>query len=237
MKKLQFLSNSNLKLIALISMAIDHFGYTIVYYQWNQYYPLCRMIGRIAFPIFCFLLVEGFVHTSNRRHYAGLLLLFAIISEIPFDLAFNINRNIWFSQNVFFTLLLGLLVIWAMETFTSRPWLQLLALAAGMLLAYLIRSDYDFWGVLLIAVFYYFYRSAAAKTIAGIICLLLGSINLPWEWISIFALIPINFYNGKRGWVRKKAAKYAFYIFYPAHLLLLFAIRYFWITPALPLLP
>ncbi len=229
MKKLQVLSNSNLKLIALISMVIDHFGYTIVYYQWNQYYQLCRNIGRIAFPIFCFLLVEGFVHTSNRRHYAITLFVFALISEIPFDLAFNVNRSIWHSQNVFFTLLIGLLVIWAMERSMTREWLKLLILAAGMLLAYLIRCDYDFWGILLIAILYYFYSRPVEKTI-------LGAISLLWEKFAILAFIPINLYNGKRGWVRKKAAKYAFYIFYPAHLLLLFALRYTLITPALPLL-
>lgn len=106
-----------LKLIAVISMLIDHTSAVILEQIPGLENPafLMRIIGRLAFPIYCFLLVEGFYHTRSRAKYAGRLFLFALISEVPFDLAFS--RRMWdfSSNNVFFTLLFGLLVIWGVE--------------------------------------------------------------------------------------------------------------------------
>jgi len=124
------LSNSKLKIIALIAMTIDHVGYTL--------YPnlvILRIIGRVAFPIYCFLLVEGFRYTSSRKRYFIRLLVFALISEIPFDLAFN-NP----SQNVFFTLAIGCLML-------NKP---NLLLVPCMFISHLINSDYSYMGILLI---------------------------------------------------------------------------------------
>ena len=117
-----------LKLTALMTMLIDHIGagilerllidgYVTDYALYLKIYQLdtvLRIIGRISFPIFCFLLAEGFLHTRSRRGYAFRLLVFALLSEIPFDLLFSggLNRN---SQNVFWTLLIGLLVLRGME--------------------------------------------------------------------------------------------------------------------------
>lgn len=115
--KQQGISGYWLKVIAVISMLIDHTSAVILEQIPGLENPafLMRIIGRLAFPIYCFLLVEGFYHTRSRAKYAGRLFLFALISEVPFDLAFS--RRMWdfSSNNVFFTLLFGLLVIWGVE--------------------------------------------------------------------------------------------------------------------------
>ena len=115
--KQQGISGYWLKVIAVISMLIDHTSAVILEQIPGLENPafLMRIIGRLAFPIYCFLLVEGFYHTRRRAKYAGRLFLFALISEVPFDLAFS--RRMWdfSSNNVFFTLLFGLLVIWGVE--------------------------------------------------------------------------------------------------------------------------
>lgn len=120
------ISGSTLKLIAVISMFIDHTGATVLrailnhpgitanpfwFPFWKTIYSYSRSIGRIAFPIFCFLIVEGFTHTRNVWKYAMRMFLFALLSEIPFDLAL---KGGWYNpdkQNVYFTLLIGLLVL------------------------------------------------------------------------------------------------------------------------------
>ncbi|SFR93946.1 TraX family protein [Anaeromicropila populeti] len=117
------MSGSTLKLIAIFAMIIDHVAAVLVWsvaYSTNNTQMMeishyMRMFGRIAFPIFCFLLVEGFVHTKNRRRYAIRLALFAVISEIPFDLAFSMTPFDFNAQNVFFTLFLGLVVLMGLE--------------------------------------------------------------------------------------------------------------------------
>lgn len=230
------LNGSTLKIIAIITMLIDHIGAVILEYGFITAYQnglpgalsyeatyriwqidrILRTIGRISFPIFCFLLVEGFIYTSNRKRYLGRLAIFALISEIPFDLCFNFHILEFTYQNVMFTLLIGLLTITLMEESRKKyPALALLPAAAGLLLGYVMQTDYDWKGVLLIIVFYLFHSFPLEKTVAGCLCLL-------WEAKACFAFIPINMYNGKRG----RKIKYFFYLFYPVHLLLLFFIRY-----------
>lgn len=221
------LSGSSLKLIAIIAMAIDHFAASIVYYgillpavpltpgtsEWTWYraYTVMRFIGRIAFPIFCFLLVEGFLHTSNRRKYAIRLFLFALLSEIPFDWAIFETPVDWEHQNVFFTLLIGFIVIWILDSIPVSDYLFILQLAVtalGSYMAWVIHTDYDYKGVILIVIIYLFRYHKVLRT-AG------GCISLLWEPPACLAFIPINLYNGKRG----LSLKYFFYLFYPVHLL------------------
>lgn len=230
------LSGSTLKIIAVCAMAIDHFAASIVYYKillpefsqmqgviqvsnWLIAYQIMRMIGRIAFPIFCFLLVEGFLHTSNRKKYAFRLFLFALISEFPFDLAlFNAPVD-WGYQNVFFTLLIGLLVIWAMDAAKELRFhfpLQAAAILAGGALAYVLKTDYDYKGIIVIVVLYCFRYNRVLRTV-------IGCLSLLWEAPACLAFIPINLYNGKRG----LSLKYFFYAFYPVHLLIYAAIMRF----------
>lgn len=235
------LSGGTLKTIAIISMAIDHFGaailkplqsITIDRYQSMHnmvcsLYPISRNIGRLAFPIFCFLLVEGFTHTHNRAKYAWRMFLFALLSEFPFDYALKNSVINTHYQNVYFTLLIGLLVLIGVQYFETRdvktkydPYLNLfmefIISLAGLLLAKWMHTDYGYKGVFLIIVLY-FLRSD--RTIQAIF----GAIAISWERIAPLAFIPVWLYNGKRG----RQNKYFFYFFYPVHLLLFGFIRHF----------
>lgn len=187
-----------------------------------------RLAGRAAFPLFCFLLVEGFLHTRSAGRYALRLGVFALLSEIPFDLATSgplLGRTTWWNpayQNVFFTLLCGLLTIWAMDCCAKRgTWpnwaralAQLGACLAGMGAAVLLMADYDFTGVLAIVLFYLLRRRRPLAAAAGCAALLTKGLM---ETAAFAAVIPIGLYNGRRG----LRLKYVFYCFYPAHLLAL----------------
>lgn len=230
------LNSASLKWIALVTMFIDHIGAVIlemgVISAYNQGLPsafsyntsvflskidfFIRQIGRISFPIFCFLLVEGFYHTSNKKKYAFRLFLFACISEIPFDLCFRGHILEFSYQNVMFTLLLGFLTIWAIEILRDKKEiLCIIPVILGILVGIFFQADYNWKGIILILVLYFFYLYPVEKTIAG--CL-----ALYWEPMACLAFIPINLYNHQKG----KGSKYFFYFFYPAHLLILFLIRF-----------
>ena len=130
LEKWKILDGSALKLIAMLTMAIDHFASAIVRYadvplftalgHTIDLYPTLRIIGRLSFPIYAFLLVEGFLHTSNTKKYARDLLIFALISELPWNLE-HTGTLLFSSQNVMFTLLLGLLGIWAIRDWQDQP--------------------------------------------------------------------------------------------------------------------
>ncbi|MCC8080934.1 MAG: conjugal transfer protein TraX [Lachnospiraceae bacterium] len=219
-----------LKLIAIATMLIDHIGAVL--------YPdqmIFRYIGRIAFPVFVFLLVEGFYYTRNIRKYELRLLLFAIISECPFDLAFNDAVLEFQSQNVFFTLFLGLLMLDLMQKVKGQHWKNILILVIFTLAAVLLQTDYDAGGILLVYCFYKFRNQPIPKYIGlGAISLLLYE---PIQYWSLLAAIPLTLYNGERGfrpdgrWYSGRAGgagallvKYLFYVFYPVHLLILYFI-------------
>lgn len=239
------ISGSTLKMIAVVTMFIDHFAAAILSRYMSKFgmndidldndsalnqwlaqnhtlymtYYVMRMIGRLAFPIYCFLLVEGFEHTSNRIKYAGRLLIFAAISEIPFDLLFN-NHVLEFGyQNVFFTLFLGLVCMTAIQYIDERSGLAPMAkticrlAVAGicMFSAQMLYTDYAAIGIFCILVLYFFRRNKKQQVIAGCVAFL-------WELTAPLAFIPIWFYNGTRGW----KLKYFFYLFYPLHLFVLY---------------
>lgn len=218
------LSGSTLKLIAIITMLIDHIGagiieqmpgfFTNTTLYWTD--TILRLIGRIAFPIFCFLLVEGFLHTSNMKKYASRLFLFALISEVPFDLAFKRQIFETSSQNVFFTLFIGLLTLIAIKHFEKNKVLIVISVFAGILAAQLLSTDYKGLGIVFILLLYVFRKN---MKIRNIVCSLVILTNL-FEITAPLAFIPISLYNGERGF----KMKYFFYVFYPAHLLLLYAI-------------
>ena len=212
------LSGSALKIIAIVTMLIDHIAATVIirilkFGGYNdglyQLYRVMRNIGRIAFPIFCFLLVEGFMHTRDREKYALRLGCFAAVSEIPFDLAFNGKVLEVGYQNVFFTLLLGLLTMMAYDAVMNqsrwsvwkRTALSTIAILAGMFAAEFLSTDYGALGVLCIMVFYLFRRSRIQQVVfwmSGICMVGMGSSvcirsNLllqwkTWLWNEIFLL-------------------------------------------------
>jgi hypothetical protein len=235
------ISGSTLKIIAIVIMMFDHtaaslieggiltpggkFSYLMLvqpgqagYVPWLWVDFAIRLIGRIAFPIFCFLLVEGFLHTRNVKKYAFRMFLFALISEVPFDMAL-FHAPIEFShQNVFFTLLIGLGTIYFIRRFEGEgpkgETLQVAATVAGCILAFLLNTDYDGFGVILVVAFYLLRNKPAWRAAIGTITLIAVD---TFEVAAALAFIPIRLYNGERG----LRLKYVFYAFYPVHLLIL----------------
>ena len=212
----------------MVTMLIDHIGAAVLArmiiagnVELYDTYRVLRLIGRVAFPIFCFLLVEGFVHTRNANKYAIRLCLFAALSEIPFDLAFASKVLEFEYQNVFFTLAIGLFTIMAYKkvedsaiTNPLTKWfLQLAVAAAGGLMAELLRTDYGMLGVVVIVAFYALRSNRFFQIVAG--CILFMENITAW-----LAFVPVWFYNGTRG----LRVKWLFYVFYPAHLLILYGI-------------
>ncbi len=249
-----------LKIAAVITMLIDHFAasFMSVFYtpeKWGTY-RLLRHIGRFAFPVYCFLLAEGFRYTRNRRKYLGYLLLFALISEIPFDLALENGQIDWSYQNAFWTLALGLLGMIADDEIARRGKisqipapviviLRVIPMGVCVYIAEIFSTDYGAWGVLLVALIYYFEefikfisarfdRSEKIPQIALNIAAACAVLN--WflcydlsrrSWIEIYGLpcvMMILLYNGQRG-NYKLLSKWFFYAFYPVHLTLLYLIR------------
>ena len=211
------LTGSTLKIIAMIAMLIDHIGAVIlarVIYSTSDMavydsYMVLRKIGRIAFPIFCFLLVEGFIHTSDKKKYAVRLGAFALLSEIPFDLAFQSQAVGFEHQNVFFTLLIGFLALsgyqYVEKTYPVRNMqvilMELLILGMSMGVAEFLKTDYGATGVACIFLLYAFRGRQLYPLLAGWILFLTN-------WTAIFGYLLTLFYNGKRG----ISLKYIFYI-------------------------
>lgn len=229
-------SGSVLKWIAIVIMFLDHAGASLLevfalniygnsplagqidnLYFWYEVDQILRIIGRTAFPIFCFLLVEGAVHTHNPGKYLFRLAVFAAVSEIPFDLALHNQMIFWANQNVFFTLLSGLLVIQVFQRYPAEGWKGMLALAVMAVAAEVCGTDYGAIGVVVIAVMYLLRERPLAACILSLILLTLLN---RMELYSIPAFLAMALYNGTRG----RQPKYFFYAFYPVHLLLLWAV-------------
>ena len=253
------ISGSTLKIIAMACMLIDHTaavlfdrilisrgllnavnasdggasflstGNTAVIYYADM---IMRAIGRISFPIFCFLLIEGFMHTHDVKKYALNLGIFALVSEIPFDLAFAGKPFYLDYQNVFFTLFIGLVMMIFLQKIDSKAqkdagaWQRanwkvsvgkLLVIVAACAVATLLKTDYSAMGILTIVLMYNMRKNKMYCIGIGCAVLTLLSLN---EITCFLAMIPVHFYNGKRG----LNLKYPFYAFYPVHLLILFVI-------------
>ena len=245
-KPLFGISGSTVKLIAMVCMFLDHLAAIMIEQPLYQNALISansqseldhflashntlvmagsflRSVGRIAFPLFAFLLVEGFLHTRSKLKYCRNLFIMALLAEIPFDLAFSNSAWNFTNQNTLFTLTLGLLTIWAlsqMEQACHSSWLTLfytlLVTAAGCGAAYLLHTDYTLYGILAIVLFYLF---RTQRTTAAILACGALSMLGPEQWFCFLALIPILKYNGSRG----LRLKYTFYLFYPLHLLVLY---------------
>lgn len=238
-----FFSSFGLKRIAVASMVIDHIGSFLLRALMapyrvegmlvvNQDSPaalrqlmlgreICDILGAIAFPIFCFLVAEGFLHTRDRLRYGRQMLWFALLSEIPYNLAHYQTGFSLRLQNVMFTLACAILTMlliskaeerWA-EQKAMRWGMTVAAVAAGMVMAFLIRGEYVFLGPLAAALVYLL-RNRGRLRIAGLAPLLIVS---PWTVLAVPFLLC---YNGQRG----KGSKWFFYLFYPAHFLVFAAL-------------
>lgn len=216
------MSSLILKTIALITMIIDHYG--AIFEPFNMDY---RIIGRIAFPIYTFLLVEGYIHTRDIKKYITRLITFALISEIPFDYAFYGGVN-WSHQNIFFTLSIGLLAMHFMDKengFSSTKNISIVLGAAT--LATLLNTDYSFMGIVYIMDFYFTREISTIKRlgIVGIIMFvinLVGSVGI--QQYSLLALVVIALYNHKVGW-KNKIVQIIYYAAYPLHLILFYLLN------------
>lgn len=211
------IDRSVLKWIAVLTMVIDHVGAILFPDQiWM------RVIGRVAFPVYAYCLAEGFRYTSDYRRYLGRLALFAILSEIPFDLAFYGVPFSFAHQNVFFTLTLGLILLWVLERCREQLLLCAGAFAVLCFLAQALHMDYGAGGLLMVFAFYLAQQGTSPWIGWGIFVF----INLfgyagGVQWAAILALLPIGLYSGKAG---KKKQRF-FYWIYPLHLLLLWIIE------------
>jgi hypothetical protein len=219
-----------LKLIAIIAMVIDHVG-AFIFPQ----YEIFRIIGRISFPIFAFLIANGAYYTKNFTNYLGRIFLFALLSQFPFYLAFSlVNRNP-LDLNVLFTFFFALLAIITLKKVTNKLIAGLIVILCAYA-AYYFRTDYGGFGVLITVSFYLFFKNSKASTVSYILIALLAAIITAikgniisladidiGKLISILSLIFILFYNYKEG----PKTKYLFYIFYPLHFLVFYFLSSF----------
>jgi hypothetical protein len=209
-------------------MLIDHIG-LVFFPEDSVIYAVCRLIGRVSFPIFAFLIAEGAYYTKNRARYAARLGAFALVSEFFYDLSIHNTAIDFNSQNIYFTLLLGLLSIIGYEYFVKKN-LNAVGFVFPLFCSFVaedIRSGYGFFGVLLIFIFYITRKNKIFGFVfqfLGVGALsfdLNGNFNL-LQFFGISALVFICFYNKQKG---ASINKYIFYLFYPAHLLILYLIN------------
>ena len=232
------LSSAALHVLAMGCMLCDHLG---VFFP-GSVWLLC--VGRLAFPIFAFLIAEGVRHTRDRRRYMKRLLLLAVLSEIPFDLQCERSVVYPFHQNVIWTFLIALLVICLIERVkqSGKAWIvwpvSLAVVAAGFLAGYIVMADYYGAGVLTVLVFYFFRGRRWWDLLGQFVCLyyinveMLGGLFYPvtlfghefellQQSLALLALVPIWLYRGRQG-CHTKEFRWSCYAFYPAHMLLLY---------------
>jgi len=229
------LSSFSLRLLALLAMCLDHAGLSL--------FPAAsylRAIGRMAFPLYCFLLVQGFVHTRDVRAYGRRLLLFALVSEIPFDLLIFGRLSSGVEQNVLFSLLFSLMALTAYDALRDRPLQAYLVCCALAVSAMALRLSFGWLSVVLCLCFYGARESrlrtallASGALTLYALSLLLSGVDRSWaltSFCSLLSLPLILLYSGKPG-PRRPWLSFAFYAAYPAHLLLLYWLRALRIVP------
>ena len=204
------MSAFTLKIIACIAMVIDHTGeFLFPGTVWM------RCVGRFAFPIYCFLLTEGFKHSRDIRNYLMRLLAFAFVSELPYNLIHSGRFICPELQNVFFTLFLGLLMMYLLE-WTESAVLRAFIVVSAMIFAETFHFSYRYPGILMIYIFYSL-RDFPMLRDLNILAANIRLFDADIQSLGGLALIPVSFYNGKRG----PSMKYFFYAFYPVHLMVI----------------
>ena len=234
-----FLTGGQIKIIAIIAMFLSHLAQSdFLYFLGEKYWMIADIfvfIGRISMPIFCFFTVQAVIYSTDIKKYFLRMLIFALISEIPFDLALNDSLFDFGTQNVIFTLLIGALTIFAIEkVFQSEKndiikiiFIILISLV-GMPLGNILKTDYSYKGVLAIVLIYLTRNSKISTAMALFVGFFFESEM--WGYVIemtygfVYLSIPLlMLYNGKKG----KESKWLYYIFYPAHLLLIYFLKLF----------
>lgn len=211
------LSGSALKVIAMISMVIDHIALYLLEHG-TILYGTMRCIGRIAFPVFAFLIAEGFIHTRSRYRYFFTLLGFAVISEIPWYLLNGTDGT----HNVMFTLALGLATLMVLENLLQRSLVLGFLWTLGMAgLASWLGVDYEWRGILIIVISYLYNTYAHFFPYSrGVQFFCTFALMMHYGVIgAVMACMFLYLYNGTRGFIESKITQYSYYIFYPFHLL------------------
>ena len=215
----RFLSGSALKVIAVVSMTIDHIAFYVLYQEMgigdSWIYETMRCIGRLAFPIFAFLIVEGYRHTRHIGRYMTALLVTAIVAEIPWQLLGNAG-----SHNVVFTLLLGLVTIFLVDHINDSSLLMLMETVFFSAIATMFNTDYTWHGICLIMILYLFREHRELAFIFGFPFL----IDYGIFGSAIGMAIPLM-YSGRRGFIKGQGMKYLFYIYYPLHLMVIWLLK------------
>ena len=221
------ISQETLKLIACITMLIDHVG--AVFFPGS----FLRTIGRISFPIYCYLLTEGVFYTKNRSRYGKRLFIGILLAEIPFDFLFY-GRLYWGKQSVMLTLFLGYLFCVAAMHIPGLAQRMLLLIPFAYL-GELLHVDYGAWGVIMIGMFMLtkdqpkcrlqqVFWLAVISLMISKVTVTVGPLQIPRQLFSLLALIPIFAYDGSKRthnvWIQR-----GFYLFYPVHLALLYLLR------------
>lgn len=229
-------TSASLHIMAMAFMLCDHLWGTIL--SGNDW---LTCIGRLTFPIYAFLLVEGYFHTKNLKRYVGRLTLFAVLSEIPFNLAMGSTVFYPLHQNVLWSFLISIWLIHLNEKAKGKLWRQILVGIGTVLLGYILGIvtfvDYYGSGILMVMVFYFFRQRKWWCFLGQFICLAYINFELldgfayelrlfgetfyfARQGFAMLALIPIWLYRGKQG-LHNKPLQYSYYAFYPVHLLIL----------------
>lgn len=227
LEKIKILDATTLKIIAVIIMTIDHTGYVLFD---NNY--IMRSIGRISMPIFSFFISEGYIKTKNKKKYLTRLGIFALISEIPFDLAFS-EKISFRHQNIMLTFFLSVIALMIFDIIRGEPKPEdtihnvprtFIGIFAVGIIGYFsswLRADYGLNAVVCVFIFYLFKNSKQwFRSLSGTAFLAIRQYHMPYL-LSGLAFFPLAMYNGKKG----KGLKWLFYIFYPGHLLIIFLIK------------
>lgn len=214
------LSGSALKVIAVLSMVTDHCAYYLMEHG-TLLYEVMRCFGRIAFPVFAFLIAEGFRHTRNRMKYFLQLLGFAIVSEVPWYLLNGADGT----HNVLFTLALGVMALAAIKVLKKDGILCGTVILSIAGFATWSGVDYEWRGILMMVVLYLLGNVSNPSFPFGRKAQLFCAFPLMMHYGIVGALLAclvIACYDGTRGFTHGKVAKYGFYAFYPVHQFLIF---------------
>lgn len=232
----------SLHIMAMIFMLCDHLWGTII--PGNDW---LTCIGRLTFPIYAFLIVEGYFHTKSLKKYVCRLLVFAVLSEIPFNLAMGGSLFFPIHQNVLWSFLISIgLIHWNEKVKEKKVWKRILVIIASVCIAsiggIITFVDYYNAGILMVLVFYFFRDKKWWCYLAQLVCMwyinfeMLGGLSyevnvfgqtyfIARQGFALLALIPIWLYRGKQGY-HSKALQYTYYAFYPVHLLILGLIKF-----------